>query len=92
MTFHVVSLLQRGFGSQVSLFPFSFSSSLRRKAWEKVAWDKFHEAQKNTSDNRSKPVTKRVQLYSRTSKNHIQIKGKRIDSLGKDGSDDGMFC
>lgn len=44
-------------------------------------------AERRRSDTRSLPFHRETQLYSRSSRSHLRIHGKRIDALGRDGDE-----
>lgn len=45
-----------------------------------------YEAEKQRTDQKSVPFERVTQLYSKASKAHVQIIGRRVDALGEDGS------
>eukprot|EP00794_Sanderia_malayensis_P005233 gene5233-5894_t len=56
---------------------------------ESVLREKFadhYKAEKRRTDWNSVPFERVTQLYSKASKKHVQIVGRRVDALGKDGS------
>eukprot|EP00795_Rhopilema_esculentum_P012088 gene12088-2684_t len=45
-----------------------------------------YEAEKKKTDEKSVPFERVTQLYSKSSRAHVQIIGRRVDALGEDGS------
>lgn len=52
---------------------------------EKKYLDNHVKTERRRSDTRSLPFHRETQLYSRSSRSHLRINGKRIDALGRDG-------
>ena len=49
-------------------------------------YDRHYHAEKQRTDSKSVPFERVTQLYSKASKGHVQIVGRRVDALGKAGS------
>lgn len=52
---------------------------------EEKYFDTHVKTERRRSDTRSLPFHRETQLYSRSSRSHLRIHGKRIDALGRDG-------
>ncbi|XP_029189235.1 fibroblast growth factor 18-like [Acropora muricata] len=63
------------------LLPFT----LEQQNEEKKYLDNHVKMQRKRSDTRSLPFHRETQLYSRSSRSHLRIHGKKIDALGRDG-------
>ena len=62
-----------------------FALSLQNRALHERYRDHY-EAEKKKTDQNSVPFERVTQLYSKASKAHVQIIGRRVDALGEDGS------
>ncbi|KAK3750981.1 hypothetical protein QZH41_009131, partial [Actinostola sp. cb2023] len=49
------------------------------------SFDQYVSSQRGRSDTRSLPFLRETQLYSRSSRGHLRILGRKIDAVGKDG-------
>ncbi len=59
---------------------------------QRILREKFadhYKAEKHKTDENSVPFERVTQLYSKASRGHVQIVGRRVDALGKDGSPHG---
>lgn len=61
------------------------SQSLGQQSQEKKYLDNHVKTERKRSDTRSLPFHRETQLYSRSSRSHLRIHGKKIDALGRDG-------
>lgn len=61
------------------------TSSIQYRALHEKFRDHY-EAEKHKTDEKSVPFERVTQLYSKASKAHVQIIGRRVDALGEDGS------
>lgn len=62
-----------------------FTVSLQSRALHEKFRDHY-EAEKKKTDQNSVPFERVTQLYSKASRAHVQVIGKRVDALGQDGS------
>ena len=68
-----------------------FALSVQNRALHEKYRDHY-EAEKQKTDQKSVPFERVTQLYSKASKSHVQIIGRRVDALGEDGSPYGKYC
>ena len=68
-----------------------FTLSLQYRALHERFRDHY-EAEKKKTDEKSVPFERVTQLYSKSSRAHVQIIGRRVDALGEDGSPYGEIC
>jgi hypothetical protein len=57
--------------------------------WDKPAWDRHYNKYKNITDTKSVSFQRRTKLYSKASKEHVQIINGTVNGLGKDASEFG---
>ena len=65
-----------------------FTLSLQNRALHEKYRDHY-EAEKQKTDKKSVPFERVTQLYSKASKAHVQIIGRKVNALGEDGSPHG---
>ena len=65
-----------------------FTFSLQSRALHEKYRDHY-EAEKQKTDQKSVPFERVTQLYSKASKAHVQIIGRKVNALGEDGSPHG---
>ncbi len=68
----------------------SFAVSLQYRVLREKFADHY-KAEKSRTDENSVPFERVTQLYSKASKGHVQVVGRRVDALGKDGSPHGKL-